>query len=459
MTKPEHWQFICNPAYWNIQKKLSSDEIYDDWVISKSWKDVIAKGQLGFIRVGIDNRTIKKLKQLKRKKLEPGYYALVEIVEIYYGKTSYPNNWINPTGIEEDWRVKIKILKNYFKRPLKIEKLKNIKLKNKFNFDKVVFKPTQGKPNIPLSKNTFDKLYELAEGETNNKLIFGHVDKVKIGQVFKDRSALSKAGVHGPTMHGIWGRENEGACSIVLSGGYEDDIDELDYIFYTGQGGQDIPGGKQVSDQEFVRGNKALMLSSKYSLPVRVSRGYQIKNGPTKGYRYDGLYYVNKFERVKGKSGYYICRFHLDSEKQIDTLEKEIKPNLKHDYKRADRAATTVSRIKRDVSLSENIKEIYGYKCQVCNVYLKTPYGAIAIGAHIKGLGKPHNGPDVIENMICLCPNHHEQFDDHGFYIDSETYEIKGLEGYDGKKITLNKKHNIEKSFLKYHLEDYKNNN
>ena len=293
----------------------------------------------------------------------------------------------------------------------------------------------------------------------NEKLVFGDIENIEVGQVFENREALSKARIHGPTMAGIWGRESEGACSIVLSGGYEDDIDELDYIFYTGQGGQDIPGGKQVADQEFVRGNKALMLSCKYNLPVRVTRGYQIKNGPTKGYRYDGLYYVNKFERVKGKSGYYICRFHLSSEKQIDILEKEIKPNLKPDYKRADRAATTVSRIKRDVSLSENIKEIYGYKCQVCNVYLKTPYGAIAIGAHIKGLGKPHKGPDVIENMICLCPNHHEQFDDHGFYIDSETSEIKGLEGYDGKKITLNKKHNIEKSFLKYHHKDYKKNN
>ena len=314
-----------------------------------------------------------------------------------------------------------------------------------------------------------EDLFYMAEGKgkgvwglrnfISDKLIFGNIENIDVGQIFENREMLSKARIHGPTMAGIWGRESEGACSIVLSGGYEDDIDELDYIFYTGQGGQDIPGGKQVADQEFVRGNKALMLSCKYSLPIRVTRGHQIKNGPTKGYRYDGLYYVNKFERVKGKSGYYICRFHLSSEKQIDILEKEIKPNLKPDYKRVDRAATTVSRIKRDVSLSENIKEIYGYKCQVCNVYLKTPYGAIAIGAHIKGLGKPHNGPDVIENMICLCPNHHEQFDDHGFYIDSETYEIKGLEGYDGKKITLNKKHNIEKSFLKYHLEDYKNNN
>ena len=47
-------------------------------------------------------------------------------------------------------------------------------------------------------------------------------------------------------MAGIWGRENEGACSIVLSGGYEDDIDDFDYIKYTGHGGQDSPGGNKL---------------------------------------------------------------------------------------------------------------------------------------------------------------------------------------------------------------------
>ena len=199
-------------------------------------------------------------------------------------------------------------------------------------------------------------------------VVFGEIENIKVGQIFDSRESLAKAGIHAPPMGGIWGA-SEGACSIVLSGGYEDDIDELDYIFYTGQGGQDIPGGKQVSDQEFVKGNKGLMLSCKYSLPVRVTRGYQIKNGPKKGYRYDGLYYVNRFERVKGKSGYYICRFHLSSEKQIDTLEKTIKKNLKPGYKRADRAATTVSRIKRDVGLSEDIKEIYGYNLVCISVF------------------------------------------------------------------------------------------
>ena len=287
---------------------------------------------------------------------------------------------------------------------------------------------------------------------------FGEIENIQVGQIFNSRESLAKARIHTPPMGGIWGA-SEGACSIVLSGGYEDDIDDLNYILYTGQGGQDIPGGKQVSDQEFVRGNKGLMLSCDYNLPVRVTRGHQIKNGPTSGYRYDGIYYVNRYERIKGKSGFYICRFHLSTEKPIEKLETELKSTLKVDYKRTERATATVNRLKRNVKLSEDIKNLYEYKCQVCDIYLKTPYGGIAIGAHIKGLGKPHNGPDVIENMICLCPNHHEQFDDYGYYIDPETYEIKGLKDFEGKKITVNKKHKIDKEFLEYHLEQFKKNN
>ena len=79
---------------------------------------------------------------------------------------------------------------------------------------------------------------------------FGHIDNVKIGDLFDSRKELAAAGVHAPLMSGIWGAQ-EGAYSIVLSGGYEDDIDDLDYILYTGQGGQDSPGGKQVADQDF----------------------------------------------------------------------------------------------------------------------------------------------------------------------------------------------------------------
>ena len=71
-----------------------------------------------------------------------------------------------------------------------------------------------------------------------SELVFGQISEVKVGQVFDSRADLAEAGVHRPTMAGIWGREKEGACSIVLSGGYEDDIDKLDYIYYTGHGGK-----------------------------------------------------------------------------------------------------------------------------------------------------------------------------------------------------------------------------
>lgn len=43
-------------------------------------------------------------------------------------------------------------------------------------------------------------------------------------------------------MAGIHGRETECAYSIVLSGGYEDDVDNGNEFMYTGSGGRDLSG-------------------------------------------------------------------------------------------------------------------------------------------------------------------------------------------------------------------------
>lgn len=49
------------------------------------------------------------------------------------------------------------------------------------------------------------------------------------------------------------------AVAIVLSGMYEDDLDNADNIVYTGQGGQNLTGNKrQIGDQKLERGNLAL---------------------------------------------------------------------------------------------------------------------------------------------------------------------------------------------------------
>ena len=69
--------------------------------------------------------------------------------------------------------------------------------------------------------------------------VFGNLPNVAVGDTFLNRQALHAAGVHRPIQGGISGKPSEGADSIVISGGYEDDVDFGDEIIYTGQGGND----------------------------------------------------------------------------------------------------------------------------------------------------------------------------------------------------------------------------
>lgn len=101
---------------------------------------------------------------------------------------------------------------------------------------------------------------------------FGEVDGVEVGALFASYADLNQAKVHTQTQAGISGSQTEGAESIVVSGGYEDDQDFGDEIIYTGQGGRDA-SGKQIADQTLTRGNLALAKNELEGLPVRVIRG------------------------------------------------------------------------------------------------------------------------------------------------------------------------------------------
>jgi len=113
------------------------------------------------------------------------------------------------------------------------------------------------------------------------------------------------------------------------------------------------------------------------------------------------------------------------------------------------RKDTIVSRIIRDTAMAQKIKQLYDHKCQVCGTQLSTPkgpYGPYAEGAHIKGLGAPHNGPDTEANNLCLCPNHHVMFDKGGFTINSD-FTLNRIEG----NLTVNHAHIIGSEYLEYH--------
>ncbi|KAF8063465.1 PUA-like domain-containing protein [Lyophyllum atratum] len=138
-----------------------------------------------------------------------------------------------------------------------------------------------------------------------------------VGSTFESRESLRKAGMHGPTVAGIWGSVDLGAFSVIVSGGYADDRDEGDFIEYTGTGGQgDSYGarGEQIYDQSWEhKDNRSLQRSVETQRPIRVIRGKAegSKYAPEFGYRFDGMYIVEKAFSAKGVHGFLVCKFHL----------------------------------------------------------------------------------------------------------------------------------------------------
>ena len=274
---------------------------------------------------------------------------------------------------------------------------------------------------------------------------YGPVDGVPVGTVFPSRKAAADAGVHPPTMGGISGGQ-DGADSIVVSGGYEDDKDYGDEIIYTGQGGNDSDSGKQVADQEWTRGNAGLVRSHLEGNPVRVIRGAHRGDpfAPLTGYRYDGLYYVESYWEEQGHSGFRICRFKLVRDDQ-GPRPWEPKPAVPPGAP-PPRKTSTVQRIVRNTAVATKVKELHNYTCQVCGIRLDTPGGPYAEGAHIRALGTPHNGFDVLENILCLCPNHHVLFDGGALFVQDD---LK-LDGHPGSLRTA-EGHQVDPTQLKYH--------
>jgi len=142
---------------------------------------------------------------------------------------------------------------------------------------------------------------------------------VKEGTIFATREECKNAGVHIPQVAGIHGDMNIGAFSICMSGGYEDDEDHGFTFTYTGAGGRESDDGSgygahvaQTKDQSLSHpSNAALCRSSITRIPVRVVRGSQLKSAyaPLHGFRYDGLYIVERAYMDKGKSGFMVCKF------------------------------------------------------------------------------------------------------------------------------------------------------
>ncbi|XP_057949792.1 histone-lysine N-methyltransferase, H3 lysine-9 specific SUVH4-like [Malania oleifera] len=155
---------------------------------------------------------------------------------------------------------------------------------------------------------------------------FGSLPGVDVGHQFFSRAEMVAVGFHSHWLNGIdyMGqsysklKEYSGytfplAVAIVLSGQYEDDLDNSEDVVYTGQGGNDLLGNKhQIRDQVMRRGNLALKNNMEQSVPVRVIRGLECNNSYCgKVYTYDGLYKVVQYWAEKGVSGFTVFKYRL----------------------------------------------------------------------------------------------------------------------------------------------------
>lgn len=325
-----------------------------------------------------------------------------------------------------------------------------------------------------------------------NERVIGYVEGVGPGSFFKGRREIFDAKLHGDLRRGISRIKDEDgswvADAIVLSGGYEDDADEWYSILYTGassdkdkyeEGG--VTRLKRSQSWEY-RDNVALKLSYERGRLIRVFRGHEgdKRYSPGKGYRYDGLYEITDIRTAISKypapdgSEIKICQFDLERLpgflQEVTGLERHTAKVLKEAQEDRDKEAekypavrsSWVQRQVRDSALSRRIKELYDHECQTCGLRLVGPDGKpYSEGAHIKPLGKPHYGPDVEPNILCLCANCHVLLDIGAIVIDDRDWSIVTRVGKFGvnlrSKLNIHRSHKVHEDYVRDHRKHWEN--
>ena len=178
---------------------------------------------------------------------------------------------------------------------------------------------------------------------------------------------------------------------------------------------------------------------------------YGTRGNPTSNFRIGIDWYLDftenpiHFDELRGAIGYIprgAMRRDRHKNNEIEDLiashfsTGRIPPKRKRKPGRTERI---VDLIDRDTGLARTIKRMHRHRCQVCGQRIKLPSGGFYSEAHhIKPLGRPHNGDDHIDNIMCVCPNHHAMLDRFALRLDHQA-----LRKVDG--------HVLANSNVKYH--------
>lgn len=127
------------------------------------------------------------------------------------------------------------------------------------------------------------------------------------------------------------------------------------------------------------------------------------------------------------------------------------------DYLAPKRELREVYRVIRNSSNAKKLKLLYGNSCQICGLRINLGNRYYSEAHHLQPLGGKHNGPDLIGNMIVVCPNHHAEFDFGAIAVIPKPLNIKHIissNPINGKNLNVHDVHGLEPIFLKYHHEN-----
>lgn len=292
------------------------------------------------------------------------------------------------------------------------------------------------------------ELVELPAGTSS--VVYGEIPDCPPGTVFKDRREAYDAGVHRTTQAGIAGQA-DGTQSICLSDGYSDDEMQDDLITYTGFGGRDANTGRHIADQKLEKGNLGLVENCKLGRPVRVLVKESVLTGRKTDteYIYLGLFTVTGWSWGT-RDGFKVLIYQLRAVAGDALVPGEVAGALTRGEEVPPAVrSSTVNRIVRTHDVAVSVKRIYDNTCQICSTRLMTAAGPYSEGVYIRPLGVPHNGPDTLENILCLCPNCHVLFDGHALTIRPDGTVLKL--GETVGQLTVARVHRPNFDHLAYH--------
>ncbi|KAK7716711.1 hypothetical protein SLS64_002416 [Diaporthe eres] len=148
--------------------------------------------------------------------------------------------------------------------------------------------------------------------EMRNVRIYGD-NGLTPGDWFPKMVVARFRGAHSGGMRGISGDPESGAFSIVVSGQYDEDLDEGDVLYYSGEAADKNENPHEVIGRAT---NDSLVESYGNRQPVRVlrsaSKGERHRHySPACGIRYDGLYTVVAVQNRHNAKGGLYQRFKL----------------------------------------------------------------------------------------------------------------------------------------------------